>query len=319
MDKLLFLVWDSNKNNMTFNKWSQLNPNAKKVISPDLGIRSWDQIDKNQKQTIWLHFINKGWFNAGEETYRAIKQFNEDNMAGSFCNHLQQHGETHYHEMRGIDYGIKSCCYDVAQRDFDHIFHTLPQDIFYELLSYYASILYNDTLDKKHGSRFENLFNNISNQFGLNVLLNNNGFILRQDPKITAEIYVPVLNYLNDKKWEAVNRDLTEATAAYLKNTEEGYSAAVTLIVAALQAFMQILVNGEIGKGDLGDLVKEAQVKKIIPDDSFSVKIFKDIESVLMQERKTTGNAHPKKEYADEKSTRLVLNLAMIFMQHCIQ
>jgi hypothetical protein len=303
---------------MTFNKWSQLNPSAQKILAPDLGIRSWDQVDAQQKKTIWLHFRNKGWFDADEDTYYAISQFNEDNKARSFCNHLQQHGGAHWIEMHDVRHYMEKCCFEVAQRDFDHIFHTEVQDVFYELLSYYVPALERG-YDKDKVIRFRNLFNDISNQFGLNVLLNESGFILRQDSKITDAIYVPVLNYLNDKKWEPVNRDLADSMTAYLKNSEEAYSTSITLTISALQGFLQIMVNGSIGKGDLGNLITEAQTKKLIPSDPFTIRIFKDIESILMQERQEKGHPHPKKEYANEKSARLILNLTMIFMQHCLQ
>ena len=32
-----------------------------------------------------------------------------------------------------------------------------------------------------------------------------------------------------------------------------------------------------------------------------------------------SGIAHPKKEYANERNARTILNLSMIFFQHCIQ
>lgn len=40
--------------------------------------------------------------------------------------------------------------------------------------------------------------------------------------------------------------------------------------------------------------------------------------TILARERQSTSNAHPKREYAIEKNARLVLNLVMIFIQHCI-
>ncbi|MFA6132180.1 MAG: hypothetical protein WC702_03955 [Patescibacteria group bacterium] len=298
---------------MTFDKWSHSNSTAREVLRPNLGIRSWDEIDRNQKKNIWLCFINKGWFGVDKGIHQTIYQFNEDNKARSFCNNLQQHGGPHLRDEGGWQ-SIETCCPDAAQRDFDHIFHEETQDVFYELISYYIGVLREERIID-----FIDLFNDISNQFGLNVLLNKEGFILRQDEKITKEIFEPVLNCLGHKKWEPVSRDFRNATSAYLKNTEEGYSSSITLACAALQGFMQIIVNGEIGKGDLGILIKEAQRKELIPNNSFTVKIFKDIESILMQERQTKGDPHPKKEYANEKTARLVLNLVMIFMQHCLQ
>jgi hypothetical protein len=128
-----------------------------------------------------------------------------------------------------------------------------------------------------------------------------------------------VLNLLADKKWDPVNRDLRNAMSAYLKNTAEMYSSSITLTISALQGFLQIIVTEETGKVNIGKLIKEAQSKKLIPDDIFTRCIFRDMESIFMQERKKSGDAHPKKEYANEKTARLIFNLTMVFMQHCLQ
>jgi len=302
---------------MIFNKWSQFNTSAKKILLPNLGIRSWGEIDSVQKENIWRHFINKGWFAADEDTHKATYSFAQDYKARSFCNHLLQHGGPHQLNLSG--FLTSKCCLEAAQKDFNYIFHEETQDVVYELISYYMTVLKKNSMNIKLSSLFVIIFNDISDQFGLNILLNDGGFILRQDKKITEEIYMPVMNYLNDKKWEPVNRDLGDAMSVYLTNTEESYSSSITLTISALQAFMQIVVNGAIGKGDLGKLITEAQSKKLIPNDPFTTKIFKDIESILMEERQAKGNPHPKKEYANEKSARLILNLTMIFMQHCLQ
>lgn len=81
---------------------------------------------------------------------------------------------------------------------------------------------------------------------------------------------------------------------------------------------MQVLVYGETGKGDLVKLIKEATVRKLIPSDRFSVDMFNIIGSTLMEQRQKTGDPHPKKEYANERTAIFVINLVMIFMQHSI-
>ena len=82
---------------------------------------------------------------------------------------------------------------------------------------------------------------------------------------------------------------------------------------------MQLLLYGTTGKGTLGTLLPEAIKKGFIPSDKFSTIIFNNIESIFAQERISTGDAHPKKEYATEGSARTMINLAMVFLQHCIQ
>lgn len=304
---------------MSFNNWSQTNPDTKKVLSPDLGIRGWGEIDKNQKQAIWRLFVNKGWFDEDEVMRIAVSCFSEDYKAGMYCQHWLMHGGSHKENEMVINSSIKPCCRDVAHKDFEHIFNTQSQEVFYELLSYYVQSLEKNSIYKENAQKFKNRFNDISNQFGLNVLLGETGFIIKQDEKIVDDIYKPVHSFLSDEKWIPVNRDLGEANTSYLKDKEEEYSRCITLTVSALQAFLQILVNGVTGKGDIGDLIKEGQKKGVIPNDPFSTKVFKDIEAVIMRERQDKSDAHSKKEYANEISSRLLMNLVMVFMQHVIQ
>jgi hypothetical protein len=141
----------------------------------------------------------------------------------------------------------------------------------------------------------------------------------RQDSKIIEEVYEPILSFLSNNKWEEVNRLLSDSFADYRKNTPQGYSNCVTNTISAVQAFLQILVHDKTGKGEISKLIAEAQKKSLVPNDFFTQKIFENMESILAKERQETGIAHPKKEYATEKNTRTILNLAMIFIQHCIQ
>jgi len=46
---------------------------------------------------------------------------------------------------------------------------------------------------------------------------------------------------------------------------------------------------------------------------------FLKIESILARERQNKSGVHPRLEIADKKTVRLILNLAMEFIQNCIQ
>jgi hypothetical protein len=301
---------------MTFIKWSSVNSEAKSTLKPDLGVKSWGEIDQEKKKIIYKHAINLGWFvGRDKEFYDALFEFSNDHKARAFCNHLLGHGGPHSYDHGGT---IKDCCYEAAEKDFHYLFHQEHQDVVYELISYYVEQL-SHSYDQKKQGRFIRMFNDLSNQFGLNVLLTENSFIFRQEEKITKEIYEPILKYLSDKKWEPVNRELSDAFADYLRNTPECYSSCITHTVSGVQAFLQILVKGSVGKGDISDLVNQGIKNGVIPNDPFSARVFKDLVSILMQERQEKSDSHPKKEYANEKSARLVLNLSMVFMQHSLQ
>lgn len=241
-------------------------------------------------------------------------RFAEAHKARAFCNHLLSHGGPHFRGTNKSMENVASCCQEKAAMDAHHIFQRQNQDVVYELISYYA-----ESLTPTERAVFIIAFDDLSNQYGLNILVTDNGLILRQEQKIIEEIYTPTLNYLSDPKWKDVNSELSDAFSDYLKNTPDGYSSCVTHTVTALQAFLQITVNGETGKGDIALLLKKALADGFIPNDPFSTKILKDAVSILMEERQTKGDPHPKKEYANEKTARTLLNLTMVFFQHCLQ
>lgn len=315
-----------------FKLWSQTKSSILENINPNFGMRYWDELENNEKNIIWLYLKNQGWFVHSYLIYQVIDQFNNQYKVQSFGAKTLIHGGPHTEHTR-----IRECCMKVSLEDFQNIFMNQNQDIVYELLSFFANnkIHYDylkgidetDDDDKKNRylkiawedfEKFKHDINDIFEQFNINIVLTRDNFVFRQDSKITDDIYQPVLTYLSNTKWKAVNRDLGDAFTEFQKKSPNGYSACITHTVSALQAFMQIIVHGKTGKGKLEGLITQAIKESLIPDDSFSKRIFKDIESVLMEERQKTGNPHPKKEYANEKNAKLLLNLTMVFIQHCI-
>lgn len=308
-----------------FKLWSETNNDAKELLSPNLELRDWNQLNQNEKQKIWLYL--KYWFTSEEDIKRvffSILELNELHKYRSPAkNFLSDHSRNN------------------AFLDFQEIFLNEDQHVVFELLSCFCQQILKERensefyrnekeSDESYNKRFTEWrheefdkfaerVNDVFEHFSINVVITRTEFIMRQDKKITEEIYIPVLNFLSSKKWTEVNKNLKDAFRAYQEKTESGYSNCVTYGISALQAFLQVLVQGKIGKGNISPLIKEAQKKNLIPNDAFSNQIFTNIESILMQERQENSDAHPKKEYANEKDARLVLNLIMIFLQHCIQ
>lgn len=321
-----------------FKLWSSNNPDAANNICPDLGMREWNNLKPDEKSKIWAYFFSKGWFNKSNHVFYTIEALNECYKRKSYGQNLLEHGGPHFgtRSYGGPSY-FESCCLETTLNDFQHIFLKENQDVVYEMLSLFvlwsidtSSIQNIDESDDesrkdeivnrayKRADNFAADFNDIFEQFSLNVILTRNGIVFRQDKKITEDIYVPVLSYLSGKKWSPVNRDLSDAFRKFQEKTPQGYSSCITHAISALQGFLQILVHDKTGKGDFSDLIPEAQKKEVIPSDAFSTKIFKDIQSILMQKRQESGDPHPKEEYANERSAKLVLNLIMIFIQNCI-
>lgn len=328
-----------------FKLWSSNNPDAVEKICPALGMREWNDLKPDEKQKIWAHFFNKDWFDESNLVFYAIKTLNERYKPRSYGQrllehggpHFEEHGRPHFEIAPGVGLYLKSCCLETTAGDFKRIFLNENQDVVYEMLTLYVlrsiDISFIEKIDEseeesrkneiinrayEEADKFSRDFNDIFEQFSLNVVLTRNGIVFRQDKKITEEIYVPVLSYLSGKRWSPVNRDLTDAFRKFQEKTPQGYSGCITHAISALQGFLQVMVYDKTGKGDISDLIPEAQKKGVIPSDSFSTKIFKDIQSILMQQRQESGDPHPKKEYANERSAKLVMNLIMIFIQHCI-
>lgn len=336
---------------MNFKLWSELNPEAKKELKPDFGFRNWNSLGKDEKDKIWkyleYYFFDKD-IKTSYDNFRNKKNYYE--FYGEYQEKEQKQNRVLYsiadlnarykaksYAKNFLEYNnLNSVCHD-----FYEIFIKQNEHVVMELLSLYCKVLISERADKriyKEKNERENRYqerlqewrwgdfdkfakdlNEVFGDFGVNLHLTRQRFMPRQEQKIMEEIYEPVLGCLSHPKWEKVSKLLSDGFDEYRKNTPQGYSNCVTNTISAVQAFLQIIVNGKIGKGKISELVIKGQKKKLIPNDFFTTTIFKKIESIFARERQETGIAHPKKEYATEKNARTILNLAMIFFQHCIQ
>lgn len=308
-----------------FKLWSETNPEAKKVLSPDLDVREWTDLNPHEKQR--MRFYLRPFFE-GSKSNRRIH-----------CSIIALN-EVHKYSSYGVNF-LRDPNSETARQDFENIFLKQSEHVVFQLLSIFCRAILVERTDspfpksteeseeeykKRHTrwkyeefDRFKEGLNDVFEQFGINVVVTRAGFVPRQDRKIIDEIYHPVLNFLSGEEWEEVNRELRDAFNDYQAKTRAGYSSTVTHAICAIEAYLQICLYGKTGKGTLSDLITKTINKGIIPNDAFSKQIFKNIESILAKERKETGDAHPKKEYATEKNARLMLNLVMTFLQHCIQ
>jgi hypothetical protein len=340
---------------MEFKQWSQINLQAKSVLRPDLGIRGWDDLNDLEKDKLFI-YLKKWFFNpeiqfsrsghdySNEKGYYyqiyGIDNYNINLIAKRIIKTIALLNEQNKVKSFGSRFLKKNRLFE-ACADFHSILMKENESIVYELFSIYASNIIFERknaepfdIGKKGTPEFEKQlntfrweifdkfvddFNEVFLQFQLNVQMSRIGLIPRQENKITQEIYFPVIQTLSNPKWEKVNKLLSDSFEDFNRNSEQGYSSSVTNSIAALQAFLQIIVNGETGTGDFSELIAIAFKNNLIPNDNFSKMVIKDIQSFLMKERQETGIAHPKKEYATEKNARLVLNLTMVFLQHCIQ
>ena len=223
---------------------------------------------------------------------------------------------------------------------FSNIFISGSGDAVLEILSYFSERMLRDRLARlpqlsdfpdaeSHHEKIKDLgweeydaFSNEVNHtflgFRINATLTRSGMIPRQDPIIEKEIHEPVLKFLSSPKWKPVNDDLISSFKEYQRNTLEGYSTCVTKIISAIQAYLQIRVFGDTTKGAISELISIAQKRRLIPWDEFSMDVSDSLEKIFAKIRQDASDAHPKKYYATESNARLVINLAMVFLQHCI-
>jgi len=338
---------------MSFKLWSQLNPKAKKELKPDFGFRNWNSLDGNAKYKIWkyleFHFFDKDT----KTKYDSLgyKRTYYEFYGKKYSNEKERKQERIHISIRALNHEYKAKSYarnflengtlNSACCDFYEIFVTQDEHVVMELLSLYSKVLImeraDETINRKEDEKeqeyqkrlqnwkwedfdeFREDLNEVFADFGINLYLTRQGCMPRQEEKIVKEIYEPVLSYLCHPRWKEVSKLLSDSFNEYRKNMPQGYSNCVTNTVSAVQAFLQIVVNGKTGKGEISKLIPDAQRKNLIPNDFFTQKIFVNIESIFARQRQETGIAHPKKEYASEKNACIILNLAMIFFQHCIQ
>ena len=328
---------------MAFKLWSELNSESRQNLRPDFGLREWSQLSDDEKHKIWkyleTHFFYKDSSRRGPE-YGFFGDHDEKNHRQERVLFAIHYLNDLYKAKSYAEAYLESKDVSTACADFFTIFMKQDGEVVLELISLYAKVAINsgnwgyiykdkDEDDDTYQQRkiewnfkpfdaFAEDINEVFSHFGINVILTRLGFVPRQEEKIINEIFSPVIKSLSHPKWKEVNQLLADAFSEYQKNNDTGFSNCVTNAVASVQAFLQILVNGSTGSGDISKLIVQAQNKNIVPADSFTKEIFSKIEAILARERQETGVAHPKKEYATERNARLVLNLCLVFFQHCI-
>lgn len=332
-----------------FKLWSESNPEVLNHLKPDLWLRSWDELSAEEKKKIWK-YIEEWFFYIDDKEYNRSTERHEYEFPSKgvyFDKHtfslfiqasIHKLNETYKHKTYWAYYIKWKDSYS-ACLDFIEIFNNWKQDVVLELLSIYALVFINWSKDKfklhkkeeenqsdyesrlisqqyYYFDKFVSRINDVFVDFWLKWELTRVWFWPRQSEEITLRIYEPTLKILSDKKFFDVNRDLWDAFTDYQK---KDYSWCITKTISAIQAFLQVSVRWEIGKGDIAELINEAIKNKLIPDDIFTKTIFDNIKSVVMRERQITGDSHPKIEYANEQNARLILNISMVFIQHFIQ
>ncbi|MFH0951740.1 MAG: hypothetical protein V1838_00965 [Patescibacteria group bacterium] len=299
-----------------FKIWSEQKPNSKKIISPSLEVRSWNQLDSKEKEIILSHFQRSGWLKIRDEELARtalyfINEYKKENYFPDTLVAMQNRGYRNPYQVHDEYEGVHKPAYS----DFLEVYRGQNEDVVYELISYYA-YLQSKSYDTKKIDRFCICLNEIFDKFYLNVVITKQGLIPRTSKQIEEEIIEPTLDFLEDKKWLPVNQAIKNAFIDYRK---QKYDDCIKEMSNAIQAYLQIEIYGNIGKGDIKILVKKAREKNIIPNDIFSNKFIDGIISHLASERSLKSGAHPKKTIATEQDARLIVQLTMVTLLHWLQ
>ena len=312
-------------------------PKVESNIQPQLALRNWVNLSDEEKQIAFQQLKNSGWVESySREILQTIEYLNNAFLRQCPGRHLHavQPQRDSYHG----GYGNESERMKAAITDFQHIFLREKSDaMVFRMLSKFAEghIDYSDyrraneaqdgverkkLVDEAFNKfdRLANCLNHIFEQFAVNQLVTRNGFVPRQDDKITKEVYTPTLSILADPKWKSVSTDLALMFEDY---REENYAEAITKAHRAIQRFLQVLVGeeGKSGKGEVGKLLQKAKEDKVIPVTRFTEPLVNVIQGFITSERATNSTAKPATKDATASDALLMMNVVMVFLQYCLQ
>lgn len=319
-----------------FRLYGENDPLVEEIIQPHLDLRSWSDLEPEEKEIALQQLKNAGWIKEySGEILKTIEYLNNEFLR--ICPGKNLHKIIPEYDGR-ISYGNISERKKAALADFEHILiHEEKEAIVFKMLTVFAKCYIDGysydqakkaTVDsKKHeyideafkkNDRLAACLNHIFEQFAINAFLTRNGLVPRQDEKITKEIYIPTLRILEDPKWENVNKDLIGMFEEY---RNKNYPEAITKAHRAVQRFLQILVGeeGKSGKGEVGKMFKKIKSEKIIPINKFTEPIINVFQGFISSERATNSTAKPAIKVATSSDSLLIMNVVMIFLQYCLQ
>lgn len=320
-----------------FKLYGDKNPEVEALIQPKLPLRQWDELTSDEKSIALQELVRCQWLTAhSREALWSVRDLNYHYLRilpGKRLHNVRSNDDVHPHRLYNETSELLA-----GNSDFRDIFvNGHPGELILRMLSSFASYHIDTsclntvrnaqdeeskkTLIGKAFRKFDqlaSLLNRIFDQFCVNVMVTRNGFIPRQDEKIEKDIYVPTLLVLSDPKWKTVNASLADMFNDYQANN---YPEVITKAHSVVQRFLQILVGeeGKSGKGELGKLFATAKKTHIVPNNRFTESIINSIQRFVVTERATNSTAKPALQRAESSDALLVMNVVMVFLQHCLQ
>src|SRR3989344_402118 len=318
-----------------FQLWSQTSYQSREAISATTPWRPFNQLTQEEKRTMLLHFNRRNYF-------WGFRKRNETDFSGFSHEKIISAEDGVTYAVNSMNNLYKKECYakrtletwtfENVHADFKDIFLNQDENVVYELISLYGMGLiakaeekqlykHEDESDEAYEKRktesayekfdeFSGVLNEIFEDYKINVRLTRSNWIPQQEQLIIETIYEPVLKILSLPRWKKVNREIEDAFEAYANSTPSGYSKSMTHCYSAVQALLQELT----GKANIKikEASKDAATSGLIPNDTFTATALGELLSTFEQLRMQHGDAHPKIEYANEQTAKLMLNLTLV-------
>lgn len=306
-------------------------------IQPYLPLRDWSELSPEERGRALQELINKGWLkDTDTEPLVTVEHLNYHFLRMCPGKRLHKYGPSRsragYHT--DVDYQRR----EAAFGDFCDVFvHHESSALVFRMLSVFASIHIDDFELKRVGKaqseeeqakqideafkkfdRLANCLNHVFEQFSVNMRLTRSGLVPMQDEKLMEEAYVPTLQALAHPQWKTVS----ESLALMFSDFADGdYPEVITKAHSAVQRFLQILVGqeGKSGKGEIGKLFNKAREEKLIPGDALTAPVIAGFQALLSSARATKSTAKPSLQDTTRSDALLVMNVAIVFMQYCLQ
>ncbi len=309
------------------------NPEIEERIQPRLPIRNWDALDREEKK-LMPSLLSQFFSISDNNTIQTIAYLNHHFMRTSPGRELLKHLTPYDGELSDFDEWSHPYHLSAAEDDFRNIFMDGSEALVFCMLSKFAKNLINEQyydvavkendeekqqkyIDRafKEFDKFAKILNHIFGQFSINQMLTRNGFVPRQDERITEDVYVPTLRILANPQWKDVSDDLARMFEDY---REKKYAEAITKAHSTVQRFLQILVgeNGKNGKGEMGKLFQQAKDRGLISENA--EPFVTAIQKTIVRARATSSDAKPAKKDATAADVLLVMNTVMVFLQYCL-
>lgn len=140
-----------------FKLWSETKPDAKSELKPDLGLRSWNDLKREEKIIIWQH-LDWNFFDKDPKSRRDYSSESKYEFYGDYSEKPIKQDRIFksvamlnqlYKAQNYAPHFLEDIHLDTACDDFYNIFLNQSENVVMELLSLYCKVFLSERTDKK--------------------------------------------------------------------------------------------------------------------------------------------------------------------------